>query len=199
MACRCWVETMAPGRIMRLSWDGTGCLSAQAVVCDLASLFMLGGSLFGGSLSPANSNSSPNIWWPYISLALSLFFLLWTILKIFIESVPTLLLSYVLTFWTWGMWDLSSPKGRVLVTQLCPTLCDYMDYSPPGSSVHGILQERILKWLAIPFLQKIWKVSQTTQTNNENKLEQQTWEISEAWIIITKLDRNLEIFRNVEL
>ena len=28
-------------------------------------------------------------------------------------------------------------KVKVLVTQLCPTLCDSMDYSPPGSSVHG--------------------------------------------------------------
>ena len=32
-----------------------------------------------------------------------------------------------------------------LVTQLCMTLCDPMDYSPPGSSVHGILQVRILE------------------------------------------------------
>ena len=39
----------------------------------------------------------------------------------------------------------------VLVTQLCPTLCDPMDYSPPGFSVHGILQARILEWIAIPF------------------------------------------------
>ena len=31
------------------------------------------------------------------------------------------------------------------------TLCDSMDYSPPGSSVHGILQARILEWIAIPF------------------------------------------------
>ena len=31
--------------------------------------------------------------------------------------------------------------------QSCPTLCDPLDYSPPGSSVHGILQARILKWL----------------------------------------------------
>ena len=29
---------------------------------------------------------------------------------------------------------------KVLVTQSCPTLCNPMDYSPPGSSVHGILQ-----------------------------------------------------------
>ena len=33
---------------------------------------------------------------------------------------------------------------------LCPTLCDPMDCSPPGSSVRGILQARILKWVAMP-------------------------------------------------
>ena len=33
----------------------------------------------------------------------------------------------------------------------CPTLCDAVDGSPPGFSVHGILQARILEWLAIPF------------------------------------------------
>ena len=35
--------------------------------------------------------------------------------------------------------------------QLCPTLCDPMDYSLPGSSVHGILQARTLEWVAILF------------------------------------------------
>ena len=35
--------------------------------------------------------------------------------------------------------------------QLCLILCDPMDYSPPGSSVHGILQARTLEWVAIPF------------------------------------------------
>ena len=39
----------------------------------------------------------------------------------------------------------------VLVDQLCLTLYNPMDYSPPGSSVHGILQIRILEWVAIPF------------------------------------------------
>ena len=38
-----------------------------------------------------------------------------------------------------------------LVTQSCLTLCHPMDCSPPGSSVHGILQARILEWVAIPF------------------------------------------------
>ena len=32
----------------------------------------------------------------------------------------------------------------------CPTLCNRMDCSPPGSSVHGILQARILEWVAVP-------------------------------------------------
>ena len=39
----------------------------------------------------------------------------------------------------------------VLVTQSCTTLCHPMDCSPPGSSVHGIFQSRILEWVAIPF------------------------------------------------
>ena len=39
----------------------------------------------------------------------------------------------------------------VLITQSCPTLCDPMDCSLPGSSVYGILRARILEWVAIPF------------------------------------------------
>ena len=37
------------------------------------------------------------------------------------------------------------------VAQSCPTLCDPVDYCPPGSSVHGILQARVLDWVAISF------------------------------------------------
>ena len=40
---------------------------------------------------------------------------------------------------------------KVLVAQLCPTLCDSMDFNPPGSFVHGIFQARILEWVAISF------------------------------------------------
>ena len=36
-------------------------------------------------------------------------------------------------------------------TQSCPTLCGPMDGIPPGSSVHGILQGRIVEWVAFPF------------------------------------------------
>ena len=42
-------------------------------------------------------------------------------------------------------------KVKVLLTQSGPTLCDPMDCSLPGSSVHGILQARILEWVAILF------------------------------------------------
>ena len=68
----------------------------------------------------------------------------------------------------WGLWgptlglQPAAPHGTslrvcvcvcvcVCVTQWCPTLCDPTDCGPPGSSVHGILQERILEWAATSF------------------------------------------------
>ena len=42
-------------------------------------------------------------------------------------------------------------KSESEVAQLCPTLSDPMDYSLPGSSIHGIFQARILEWGAIAF------------------------------------------------
>ena len=45
----------------------------------------------------------------------------------------------------------SQSESESEVAQLCPTLCDSVDCSPPGSSVHGILQARILEWVAISF------------------------------------------------
>ena len=44
---------------------------------------------------------------------------------------------------------LSAAAAKLL--QSCLTLCDPVDCSPPGSSVHGILQARILEWVAISF------------------------------------------------
>ena len=55
----------------------------------------------------------------------------------------------LLLFSRWQM--LLKRKLKVLAAQLCPTLCDPTDYSPSGSSVHGILQARILEWVAISF------------------------------------------------
>ena len=42
-------------------------------------------------------------------------------------------------------------KVKALVTQSSPTVCNPVDCSPPGSSVHGILQVRIMEWVVILF------------------------------------------------
>ena len=54
-------------------------------------------------------------------------------------------------FWYICMRMISCLYYVYLVTQSCLILCDPMDYSPPGSSVHGISQARILRWVAISF------------------------------------------------
>ena len=55
----------------------------------------------------------------------------------------------------------------VLVTQSCLSLCDPRDCSPPGSSVHGIFQARILEWIPIPFSKGVF----LTQTSNPGLLD----------------------------
>ena len=72
-----------------------------------------------------------------------------------VPNCPSTLLSCNINLLSSGVGSLSVPgkkkKVKVSVAQLCPTLCDPMDCSLPGSSVHGILQTRILEWVAIPF------------------------------------------------
>ena len=58
--------------------------------------------------------------------------------------------------------SLSQSEWVSEITQLCPTLCDPVDCSPPGSSIHGILQARILEWVVISFsisLSQLWVFS----------------------------------------
>ena len=53
-------------------------------------------------------------------------------------------------------------KPSVLLAQSCPTLCDTLDCSLPDSSAYGILQARILEWVAIPFSRgSFWPSDQT--------------------------------------
>ena len=58
-------------------------------------------------------------------------------------------------------WKNGSPKWEVKseVTQSCPTLCNPMDHSLPGSSIHGIFQVRILEWVAIGFSRQNGKLN----------------------------------------
>ena len=57
-----------------------------------------------------------------------------------------------------------------LTHQLCLTLCDSIDYSPPGSSVHAIFQARILEWVATSF-SKVTGCWETINQNNERTKE----------------------------
>ena len=58
----------------------------------------------------------------------------------------------------WSLWSIMSLRAcwqscihACLVAQLCLTFCDPVDCHPPGSSVHGILQARIVEWVAISY------------------------------------------------
>ena len=57
----------------------------------------------------------------------------------------------------WATWEDSAAAAAAAKShQLCPTLCDPRDGSPPGSPVPGILQARTLEWVAISF-SNTWK------------------------------------------
>ena len=69
--------------------------------------------------------------------------IIWRLNKNHVTHTHVLFLNLQRCYW----------KLKSLVTQSCLTLCNPLDYSPPGSSVHGILQARILEWVAMPFSQ----------------------------------------------
>ena len=60
---------------------------------------------------------------------------------------------------------------KVLVCQSCPTLCDPMDCSPPGSFVHGILQARMLEWVAMPFSRRLWRLGRGPKMTGTRSLQ----------------------------
>ena len=53
--------------------------------------------------------------------------------------------------WSWLSFPSAMHESESEVAQACPTLCNPMDCSPPGPSVHGIFQARVLEWVAIAF------------------------------------------------
>ena len=66
--------------------------------------------------------------------------------------------------------DIQYATGEVLVAQSCLTVCDPMDCSPPDSSVHGILQARLLKWVATSSSRgSSWSRDQTQVSSIANK------------------------------
>ena len=78
-------------------------------------------------------------------------------------------------------------------SQLCPTLCDPIDSSPPGSSVHGVFQARVLEWGAIAFsgenhewlpkhlpAKSIQRIKDQSQLTSPDLSRLQRWERGEA-------------------
>ena len=86
--------------------------------------------------------------WTFVSKVMSLLFkMLSRFVTDFLPRSKYLLISWLQSLSQWSLWNLA----KVKVARLCLTLCDPMDCSLPGSSVHGILQARILEWIAVPF------------------------------------------------
>ena len=69
-------------------------------------------------------------------------------------------------------------KVLVLVAQLYPTLCDPTDCGTPGSSVHGILQARILEWVAISFSRRSSQLRDRTHVSQA--LSHLSWHYAKA-------------------
>ena len=75
--------------------------------------------------------------------------------------------------------------------QSCPTLCDPVDCSPPGSSIHGILRARILEWVAILSSRGIFLGVNFIETKSRReailgeaspgKMEMSRWGLRVAW------------------
>ena len=90
-----------------------------------------------------------------------------------------------------------SPWKSERVAQLCPILCDPMDYSLPGSSVHGILQARILEWVVISFSRGSFQPRNRTQVSCTAGRFFTLWATRETppspWVSLFPETHNIEI------
>ena len=104
--------------------------------------------MVGHVVSPFDLSPNSSRWW-------------WLISSMFLTRSSCGKTTHAIGYYgAWPGWAVSSSglpltlfpfeliQGLVLVAQLCPTLCDSMEYSPPASSVHGSLQARLLQWVA---------------------------------------------------
>ena len=91
----------------------------------------------------------------------------------FLHSLHLILAPHLWTCWS-PAWVPPTPRPAdhlcwavlCLVTRSCPALCDPMDCSPLGSSVHGILQARILEWVGMPSFRGSSKPRDQTQVSH---------------------------------
>ena len=73
---------------------------------------------------------------------------------------------------------------KVLIAQSCPTFCDPLDHSPPVFFVHGILQARILEWVAIPYSRGSFQSRDWTWVSCNASRYFTVWATGEAHIYI---------------
>ena len=90
--------------------------------------------------------------WTFVGKVMSLLFnILSRMVITFLPRSKRLLISRLQSPSSVILVALVVEKVKVKVTQSCLTLCDPIDFSPPGSTVRGILQVSILEWVAVPF------------------------------------------------
>ena len=80
----------------------------------------------------------------------------------------------IATLIVYGCFPTRTAAAATKSLQACPTLCDPIDGSPPGSSVHGILQARTLEWVAISF-SHAWKWKVKVKTLSRVRLLVTPW------------------------
>ena len=83
--------------------------------------------------------------------------------------------------WKFDAWCVYEERE---VTQLCLTLCDPMGYSLPGSSIHGIVQARVLEWVAISFSRESSRPRDWTQVSRIAGRQFTDWATRKASIVI---------------
>ena len=88
----------------------------------------------------------------------------------------------------WAAYDQIKVKSEV--AQLCPTLCDPMDCSLSGSSIHGIFQARVLEWIAISFSRGSSWPRNRTQVSHIAGRRFTFWATREALIIRLVPEKN---------
>ena len=81
---------------------------------------------------------------------------IWNSLSLYIESLSNLIPIMPMDHFSLYFGDNQTAAAAAKSLQSCPTLCDPVDSSPPGSPVPGILQTRTLEWVAISF-SNAWK------------------------------------------
>ena len=81
--------------------------------------------------------------------------------------------------------------------QLCPTLCDPMDCCLPGSSVYGILQAKILAWVAIPFSRGSSQPRDQTCISYISCIGRRFFTTSATWKAISRWQFSSDVYLNL--